>query len=238
MFCIHLPLKYKVEAVLWCKLEPLCNASVNVHTPLKPCDHADGQRTITQELPQETPTPTTQRGRPCTHLILHCSDAESPAQCRYPLLMEVPSPTGKIWEYLEVQQDKLATERDTLVTNVIAGPTTNPGNASASTPSAHKTSKLALFHKVLVTSKLAHQSYAKIEQKLAQHNYEDGCARLVVESTTYKQAMRILGAIGNLVITSNNRGEYMSCKGYSTEITISGRIAYCITAWEMDNING
>ena len=31
--------------------------------------------------------------------------------------------------------------------------------------------------------------------------------------------------IGNLVVTSNYRGAYMSCEGYITEITISALIA-------------
>ena len=38
------------------------------------------------------------------------------------------------------------------------------------------------------------------------------------------------GAIGNLVITSNHRREYMSCEGYIIEITISCLIACWITA--------
>ena len=38
------------------------------------------------------------------------------------------------------------------------------------------------------------------------------------------------GAIDNLVITSNYRGEYMLCEGYVTKITISGLIACWITA--------
>ena len=40
----------------------------------------------------------------------------------------------------------------------------------------------------------------------------------------------VSGAIGNLVITSYYRGEYMSCEAYITEITISALIACWITA--------
>ena len=44
------------------------------------------------------------------------------------------------------------------------------------------------------------------------------------------------GVIGNLVIASNYRVEYLSCEGYITEITISGLMECWITAWVIDNI--
>ena len=43
-------------------------------------------------------------------------------------------------------------------------------------------------------------------------------------------SLPVSGAIGDLVITSNYRGEYMSCEEYITEITTSGVIACWITA--------
>ena len=45
------------------------------------------------------------------------------------------------------------------------------------------------------------------------------------------------GAIGNLVITNNYRGEYMSCEGYIIEITKSGLIPCWIIVQELNNIN-
>ena len=43
-------------------------------------------------------------------------------------------------------------------------------------------------------------------------------------------------AIANLVLTSNDWGEYMSCEGYIIEITKSGLIPCWIIVQELNNI--
>ena len=57
-------------------------------------------------------------------------------------------------DYLEGYDDELESKRDSAPTNPIACPSTSPCNRSTSTPSAHKSSKIASFDEVSETPKL------------------------------------------------------------------------------------
>ena len=109
-------------------------------------------------------------------------------------MIEVPSPATHIQDHLEVSDDELESNRDSAPTNPIAGPSTPPRTTSTSTPSAPKSYKTARYDEVPETAKLAYELYTKRERKQTQRYYEHGFARLVVEPTTYKQAMASLDA--------------------------------------------
>ena len=108
--------------------------------------------------------------------------------------MEVTSPLTDIQDYLEVSDDELESERDSVPTNLICRPSTPPRNTSASTPSARKSSNTAHFDVVPETPKLDYKSYPKRDRKQTPRYCKHGFARLVVEPTTYKQAMASLDA--------------------------------------------
>ena len=97
-------------------------------------------------------------------------------------------------DYFEVSDDELESERHSVPTNPIAGPSTPPRNTSTSTPSAPKSSNTARFDEVPQTPKLDSKSYSKRDGKQTQRYTEHGFVRLVVEPTTYKQAMASLDA--------------------------------------------
>ena len=138
MFCIYFPLKHKVDTVRQVKFEPSCNISVDVYIPPLPSDVADNAPTIIQELRPETPPPTTQTTTSSTQQTLPSSYPETPVQSRHPPLIEVPSPPTNIPESLEASDDELESDRDSVPTNPIAGPSTPPRNTSTRTPSAPK----------------------------------------------------------------------------------------------------
>ena len=93
-----------------------------------------------------------------------------------------------------MSDDELESERDSVATNSIAGPSTPPRNTSTSTPSAPESSKTARWDEVLETPKVDYKSYPKRDCKQTQRYSEHAFARLVVEPTTYKQAMASLDA--------------------------------------------
>ena len=119
---------------------------------------------------------------------------ETPVQSRHPPLIEVPSPPANMQDYLEVGDDKLESERDSVPPNPIAGPSTPPHHTSTSMPSAPKSFKTARFDEVPETPKLDYKSHHKRERKQMLGYSEHGLARLVVEPTTYEQAMASLDA--------------------------------------------
>ena len=159
MFRIYFPLKDKLGTVRQVKFEPSSYTSVDVHTPPLSSDLADNPPTIIQELGPETPPPTTQSTTPSTQQTLPNSYAEPAVQAWHLPLIEVPSPATNIQDYLEVSDDELELERDSVPTNAIAGPSTPPRNTSTSTPSAPKSFKTARFDEVPETTKLAYKSY-------------------------------------------------------------------------------
>ena len=107
----------------------------------------------------ETPPPTTQTTTPSTQQTLPGSYPETPVKCRHPPLSEVPSPPTNIQDYLEVSDDELRSERDSVRSNPIAGPSTPPRTTSTSTPSAPKSSKTALCDEVPETPQLDYKPY-------------------------------------------------------------------------------
>ena len=78
------------------------------------------------------------------------------------------SPPTNIQDYLEASDDELESERDSVPTNPIAGPSTPSRNTSTSTPSAPKSSKTARFDEVPETPKLDYESYPKRDRKQTQ----------------------------------------------------------------------
>ena len=126
MFCIYLPRKDKVDSVRQVKFETSSYTSVDAHTLPLPYDIADHVPTIIQERRPETPPPTTQTTTPSTQQTLHGSYTETPVPSRHPPLIEVPSPAINIQDYLEVSDNELESERDSVPTNPIAGPSTPP----------------------------------------------------------------------------------------------------------------
>ena len=103
--------------------------------------------------------------------------------------MEVPLLSTNIPAYLVVSDDELESERDSVPTNPIAGPSTPPRNTSTSTPSAPKSSNIARFEEVPETAKLDLKSHLKREHKQTQPYSLYGFARLVLELISYMQAM-------------------------------------------------
>ena len=194
MFRIYFTRKHEVDTVRPVKFEPSSCTSVDIHTPSLPSDLADNSATITQELRPETPTPTTETTTPSTQQTLPGSYPETLVQSRHPPLIEVLSRPTNIQDYHEVSDDELESERDSAPTNPIAGHSTPPRHTSTSMPSATKSSKTARFDGVSETPKLAYKSYLKRDRKQTQGYSEHGFARLVVEPTTYKEAMASLDA--------------------------------------------
>ena len=184
MFRIYYPRKHKVDTVRQVKFEPSSYTSVDVHTLPLPSDLANNPPTIIQELRPEMPPPTTRTTTPCTQQTLPGSYTETPVLSRHPPVIEVPSPTTNIQDYLKVSADELESERDSVPPNLIAGPSTAPRNTSTSTPSAPKSYKTARGDQVAETPILDYQSYPKRDRKQTQRYSEDGFARLVVEPTT------------------------------------------------------
>ena len=174
MFRMYFPVKYKVDTVRQVKFEPSSYVSVDVHTPPLPSDLADTMPTIIQELRPETPPPTTQTTTPSTQQTLPGSYSETPVQSRHPPLIEVPSPPSNVPDYPEVSDDELESERDSVLTNTIAGPSTTPRNTSTSTPSAPKSSKIDRFDEVPETPKLDYKSYSKRVRQQTQPYSEHG----------------------------------------------------------------
>ena len=117
-----------------------------------------------------------------------------PVQSRHPPLIEVRSPATNMQDYLEVSDAELESERDSVSTNPIAGPSTPTRYTYTSTPSAPKSCKTARFYEVTETPKLEYKSYSNRDHKLTQRYSEHGFARLVVDPTTYQQAMASLDA--------------------------------------------
>ena len=130
------------------EFEPTSYPCVDVYTPALPSELADVLPPIIQELHPATPPPTTQTTTRCTQQILPGSYPETPVQSRYPPLIEVPSPASNIQHYFEVSNDELESERDSVPTNPIAGPSTPRRNTSTTTPSVPKLSKTARFDEV------------------------------------------------------------------------------------------
>ena len=194
MFYIYLPHKHKVGTVGQITCEPSSYTSVDIHIPPLPSDITDTPATIIQELHPETAPPTKETTTPVMQQTLPGSYPRMPVQFRHPPLIEVPSPSTNIQDYLEVSDDELESERDSVPTNPIAGPSTPPRNTSTSTPSAPKSSKTACFDEVPETPNLAYKSYPKRDRKQTQRYSEHGFDRLVVQATTYKQAMASLDA--------------------------------------------
>ena len=145
MFRIYSPLKHKADTVRQVKFEPSSNTSVHVHTPPLPADHADNPPTIIQELRPETTPPTTQTTTSSMKQTLPGSYPVAPVHSRHPPRIDVPCLPANIQDYLEVSDDELESQGDSVPTNTIAGPSTPPGNTSTSTPSVPKVSKTAGF---------------------------------------------------------------------------------------------
>ena len=136
MFRIYFPHNHKVDIVRQVQFEPSSYTSGDVHIPPLPSDLADTPPTIMEALLPETPRRTTQTTTSYTHQILPGIYRTKPVQSRHPLLIEVPSPPTNVRDFLEVSDDELASERDSVPTNPIAGPSTPTRNISTSTPSA------------------------------------------------------------------------------------------------------
>ena len=114
-----------------------------------------------QELRPEKPPPTTRTTTPSMQHTLPDSYAETPVLSRHPPLIEVPSPTTNIQDYLEVSDDELESDSNSVSTKPIAGPSTPTRNTSTSMPSAHKLYKTACFDEVPDTTRLDYKSYPK-----------------------------------------------------------------------------
>ena len=194
MLRIYFPLTHKVDTVRHVKFESSSCTYVDAQTPPLPSDLADTPPTIIQELRPETPPPTTQTTTPSTQQTLPGSYPETPVQSRHPPLIEVPSPPTNIQDYLEVSDDELESERDSVPTNPIAGPSTPLRNTSTSTPSPPKSFKTARLDEFPETPKLPYKSYPKRDHKQTQGYSEHGFVRLVVEPTTCKEANASLDA--------------------------------------------
>ena len=154
MFRIYYPVKHKVDTVRQVKLQPSSYTCGDVLTPPLPSDLAYTTPTIIQALHPETPAPITQTTTPSTHQTLRGSYPETPVQSRHPPLIEVSSLDTNIQDNLEVSDDELASERHSVPTNPIAGPSTAPRNTYTSMASAPKSSKTAPFAEVPETTML------------------------------------------------------------------------------------
>ena len=82
--------------------------------------------------------------------------------------MAVPFPPINIQHYLKVSDDELASERDSLPSDSIAGPSTLPRYTFTSMASACKSCKTARFDEVPETTKLDYKSYTEREHKQTQ----------------------------------------------------------------------
>ena len=86
------------------------------------------------------------------HHTLPSSFPETLVQPRHQPLIELPSSATNMQEYLVVSDDELQSERDSVSTNAIPGPSTPPCNTSTTTPSAPKSSKIAPFDELQETT--------------------------------------------------------------------------------------
>ena len=191
---IYFSRKHRVDTVRQVRLERSSHTSVDVQTPPLPSDLADTATTIMQDVRFETPPPTTHTTTCSTEQTLPGSSPETPVQSLHPPLIEVPSATSNIQEYLEVSDDNLESEWDSVPNNPIPSLSTTAWNTSTSTTSAPKSSKTARVDEVPETPKLAYKSYPKKDRQHTQRYCEHGFASLVLEPTTYKQAMASLDA--------------------------------------------
>ena len=140
-----MPRKQKAETVRQVKFEPSSSPSVDVHTPPLHFNLADNPLPIIQELRPEIPPPTTETTTPCMQQTLPGSYFETPVQSRHPPLIEVPCPPANIQDYLQVSDDELESEGDSVPPNPIAGPATPARNTSTSTPSPRKSCNTVRF---------------------------------------------------------------------------------------------
>ena len=121
-----------------------------------------------QELCPETPPPTTQATTPATQQPLRGSYPETPVPSRPPSLLEFLSLPSNMQDYLKLSDNELESERDSVPTNPIAGPSTPPPDISTTPPSAHKSFKTACLDEVPEPLKQYYESCPKSERRRTQ----------------------------------------------------------------------
>ena len=172
--CIYFSRNDKVDTVWRLTWEPSSYTSLDVYTPPLSSHLADYPPTIIHDFPSETLPTTTQTTASYMQQTSPVSYPETPLQARHPPLMEVPSPATNIQEYLEFSDDDPASERDSVLTTPIAGPTTRHHNSCTGTPSATKLFKMLASMKVnklqsLTTSDTLNNRVKSLNPTLSMH---------------------------------------------------------------------
>ena len=146
--CIYFWRNDKVDTVWRLTWQPLSYTSIDVCTPPLSSHLPDYPPTVIQDFPSKTLPTTTQTTTSYMQQTSPVSYPETPLQARHPPLIEVPSPATNIQEYLEFSDDDPASDRDSVLTTPIPGPTTRHNNTCTRTPSATKLFKMLASMKV------------------------------------------------------------------------------------------